>query len=71
MTNERTPLDVEIRARIARRGPIPLAEFMALSLYDPQHGYYSRRAPFGAAGDFITAPEISQMFGELIGLWAA
>ena len=71
MTNERTPLDVEIRARIARGGPIPVAEFMGLCLYDPQHGYYNRRAPFGAAGDFITAPEISQMFGELIGLWAA
>src|SRR5262249_29996582 len=36
-----------------------------------QHGYYNCRAPFGAAGDFVTAPEISQMFGELIGLWAA
>jgi SAM-dependent MidA family methyltransferase len=46
-------------------------EFMALCLYDPQHGYYSRRSPFGAAGDFITAPEMSQMFGELVGLWAA
>jgi NADH dehydrogenase [ubiquinone] 1 alpha subcomplex assembly factor 7 len=42
-----------------------------LCLYDPEHGYYQRRAPFGAAGDFVTAPEISQMFGELIGLWAA
>lgn len=71
MTEQRTPLDAEIRARIARMGPIPVAEFMAMCLYDPQHGYYNRRAPFGAAGDFITAPEISQMFGELIGLWAA
>src|SRR5499427_1146946 len=66
-----TPLDVEIRARIARAGPIPVAEFMAMCLYDPQHGYYSHGCPLGAAGDFITAPEISQMFGELIGLWAA
>ena len=46
---------------------MPVAEFMALCLYDPEHGYYNRRAPFGAAGDFVTAPEISQMFGELVG----
>ena len=71
MTMQRTPLETEIRARIAQTGPMPVAEFMARCLYDPQHGYYTRRAPFGAAGDFITAPEISQMFGELIGLWAA
>ena len=70
MAERRTPLDAEIRARIARAGPMPMDEFMALCLYDPQHGYYSRRSPFGAAGDFITAPEISQMFGELVGLWA-
>jgi SAM-dependent MidA family methyltransferase len=67
----RTPLDAEIRARIAHAGPMPVDEFMALCLYGPQHGYYSRRSPFGAAGDFVTAPEISQMFGELVGLWAA
>jgi NADH dehydrogenase [ubiquinone] 1 alpha subcomplex assembly factor 7 len=68
---EPTPLEIEVRARIAGTGPIPVAEFMALCLYDPRHGYYNRRTPFGTAGDFITAPEISQMFGELIGLWAA
>ena len=55
-------------ARIARTGPLSLAEFMADCLIHPQHGYYATRDPFGAAGDFITAPEISQMFGELIGL---
>jgi SAM-dependent MidA family methyltransferase len=71
MTEPLTPLETEIRTRIARDGPISVAEFMAICLYDPQHGYYTRRAPFGAAGDFVTAPEISQMFGELIGLWAA
>ncbi len=71
MAEQRTPLDVEIRARIARAGPMPVDEFMALCLYDPQDGYYSRRPPFGAAGDFVTSPEISQMFGELVGLWAA
>ncbi len=71
MSGDRTPLDVKIRDLIARDGPMPVAEFMALCLYDSEHGYYIRRAPFGVAGDFITAPEISQMFGELIGLWAA
>jgi SAM-dependent MidA family methyltransferase len=44
---------------------------MALCLGHPVHGYYAARDPFGAGGDFTTAPEISQMFGELIGLWAA
>jgi NADH dehydrogenase [ubiquinone] 1 alpha subcomplex assembly factor 7 len=65
------PLEADIRRRIARDGAMPVAEFMAACLYDPQHGYYNCRAPFGAAGDFVTAPEISQMFGELIGLWSA
>ncbi|HEV8034962.1 SAM-dependent methyltransferase, partial [Yoonia sp.] len=55
-------------ARITRTGPISLAEYMADCLMHPQHGYYATRDPFGTAGDFITAPEISQMFGELIGL---
>lgn len=50
---------------------MPVSEYMALCLFDPQHGYYTTRDPFGARGDFITAPEVSQMFGELIGLWAA
>ena len=66
-----TPLEAEIRRIIAVDGPIPVAQFMALALGHPVHGYYAARDPFGARGDFITAPEISQMFGELIGLWAA
>ena len=45
-----------------------LAAYMAACLSDPQHGYYTTRDPFGASGDFVTAPEISQMFGELVGL---
>lgn len=57
-----------ILARIATQGPIPLADFMADALMHPEYGYYSTCDPFGTAGDFITAPEISQMFGELIGL---
>src|SRR5579863_752277 len=60
----------EIRALIEAHGPISLERFMALALTHPVHGYYMHRDPFGASGDFTTAPEISQMFGELIGLWA-
>ncbi len=58
-----------IQAMIRTQGPISLATYMGLALGHPKHGYYQSRDPFGAAGDFITAPEISQMFGELIGLW--
>lgn len=64
-----------LRAHLIRRihaeGPLPLADVMAMALTHPRFGYYATRDPFGAGGDFITAPEISQMFGELIGLWAA
>ena len=66
-----TPLGVKLRERIARCGPIPVAEFMAAANGDPEHGYYARRDPLGRRGDFITAPEISQVFGELIGAWCA
>jgi SAM-dependent MidA family methyltransferase len=66
-----TPLEVEIRRRIAAAGPMPIGEYMALCLFDPEHGYYTTRDPLGLGGDFITAPEISQMFGELIGVWMA
>jgi NADH dehydrogenase [ubiquinone] 1 alpha subcomplex assembly factor 7 len=57
--------------RIAIQGPITVSDYMAEALGHPRFGYYTTRDPFGAAGDFITAPEISQMFGELIGLWCA
>jgi NADH dehydrogenase [ubiquinone] 1 alpha subcomplex assembly factor 7 len=66
-----TPLGREIRELIAAEGPITLERYMALALGHPRHGYYMTRDPLGAAGDFTTAPEISQMFGELLGLWAA
>ena len=71
MTDEFAPLDVEIRRRISIAGPMPVGQFMRLCLTHPDYGYYMTRDPFGTHGDFITAPEISQMFGELIGLWAA
>ena len=60
-----------IEALIAAEGPITVEHYMALCLHDPQHGYYATRPALGAQGDFITAPLVSQMFGELIGLWAA
>ena len=50
---------------------ISIASFMTEALFDPTEGFYATKDPFGAGADFITAPEISQMFGELIGLWLA
>lgn len=64
-----TPLKKRITALVETGGPLSVADYMALCLFDPQDGYYTTREPFGAAGDFTTAPEISQMFGELIGVW--
>lgn len=62
-----TGLKDRIKARIETEGPLSVAQYMSVCLGDPDAGYYMTREPFGAAGDFITAPEVSQMFGELIG----
>lgn len=64
-----TNLNRILRELIGRDGPVTVAEYMELALSHPEHGYYSTREPFGPSGDFTTAPEVSQMFGELIGLW--
>jgi NADH dehydrogenase [ubiquinone] 1 alpha subcomplex assembly factor 7 len=61
----------EIASIISQEGPISVERYMSLCLSHPTLGYYMTRDPFGAAGDFITSPEISQMFGELLGLWSA
>ncbi|MEM6307308.1 MAG: SAM-dependent methyltransferase [Pseudomonadota bacterium] len=63
-----TPLEQLLVARLATAGPMTLADYMAECLMHPDHGYYTQNRVFGVAGDFTTAPEISQMFGELIGL---
>jgi SAM-dependent MidA family methyltransferase len=67
-----TPLEPIIKALIAQTGPIDLGTYMALCLTHPDHGYYTTRADvIGTNGDFTTAPEISQLFGEMIGFWIA
>ena len=68
---ELSPLHTEIKRLIRTFGPMPVWRYMELCLMHPQHGYYISRDPLGREGDFTTAPEVSQMFGELLGLWAA
>jgi SAM-dependent MidA family methyltransferase len=59
-----------LSAQIRQGGPLTIAQYMTACLHDPQHGYYATRPGIGADGDFVTAPVVSQMFGELLGLWA-
>jgi NADH dehydrogenase [ubiquinone] 1 alpha subcomplex assembly factor 7 len=66
MTHTLTEL---IKQTIKAEGPISMAQYMELCLTHPELGYYMTRDPFGAAGDFTTAPEMTQVFGEIIGLW--
>ncbi len=64
-------LSEQIDAQIRTSGPMSLSTYMRLCLSHPTHGYYRTGDPLGAGGDFVTAPEISQMFGEMIGVWIA
>jgi NADH dehydrogenase [ubiquinone] 1 alpha subcomplex assembly factor 7 len=66
-----TPLACLLKQQIAAEGPLRLDHFLQRASSDPEYGYYMCRQPFGTRGDFTTAPEISQMFGELVGLWCA
>ncbi|MEO8811912.1 MAG: SAM-dependent methyltransferase [Caulobacteraceae bacterium] len=60
----------KLARRIVAAGPIAVADYMGACLHDPEYGYYTTRPALGAAGDFVTAPHVSQMFGEILGLWA-
>ena len=64
-----TPLAQRIKSLIRLNGPLSVTDFFALCLADPEHGYYKSREPFGRSGDFITAPEVSQLFGEMLGVF--
>lgn len=64
-----TPLAEKIKNLIRMSGPLSVTDYFALCLADPEHGYYRTREPFGQSGDFITAPEISQLFGEMVGVF--
>ncbi|MGZ5916547.1 MAG: class I SAM-dependent methyltransferase [Methyloceanibacter sp.] len=65
----RQSLTSRLQARIRSHGPLSVADYMQACLSDPNEGVYAARQPIGKTGDFITAPEISQIFGELLGLW--
>lgn len=68
-THRDTPLGRLIKESIQRDGPMTVQAYMARCLWDEPFGYYRRQRVFGASGDFITAADISQVFGELIGVW--
>ena len=66
-----TPLEEIIKDKIRTHGPMSVGQFMAIALGHPEYGYYMKQDPFGRSGDFVTAPEVSQLLGEMIGVWVA
>jgi len=66
-----TPLEQFVKKQIQHSGPLEIGQFMNVALGHPEHGYYMKQDPLGWEGDFTTAPEISQLFGEMMGVWAA
>ena len=70
-TAKGSPLFEAIASQIEQDGPLSLAKYIGLALGDADHGYYHKQDPFGADGDFTTAPEISGLFGEMCGLYLA
>jgi len=71
VNDQSSQLLTEIKRLIRSAGPMPVWRYMELCLTHPRYGYYIARDPLGREGDFTTSPEVSQMFGELLGLWAA
>ena len=64
-----TPLADRIKSLIRSNGPISVADYFSICLSDPKDGYYQSKQPFGSSGDFTTAPEVSQLFGEMLGIF--
>src|SRR5262245_18872280 len=71
MAKNHNKLEEYLIRHIRTHGPVDVGQFMNIALSHPEYGYYMTRDPFGVSGDFITAPEISQLFGEMIGAWIA
>ena len=63
-------IELKLTREINKNGYIPISKFMEISLSDPEDGYYIKQNPLGKKGDFITSPEITQIFGEVIGSWS-